>query len=271
MNWRDAHNHLQDARLDAVVPEWLPQAEAHGVARMVVNGTCPEDWPQVAALAQAHSTVIPSFGLHPWRVDHARADWFDALRRAWDDRPSAAGEIGLDRWMPGLDLVRQEEAFLRQWREAAARELPVTIHCLRHWGHLLKLLRSEPRPPAFLLHSYGGPREMVPEFAALGAYFSVSPAFLWPSRAAKWAVFLDVPADRLLLETDAPDMVGPPACVAHPLAPDAQGRPVNHPGNLIAFAHQVAAARGESIDALAVRTAANFQSWLGPLAAPPGG
>lgn len=227
----DAHNHLQDPRLDDIRADWLPGA---AVAGLVVNGTGEHDWPAVLDLAARDARVVSSLGLHPWRVDQASPGWRDTLVRLLDAHPGAAvGEIGLDRWMPNPDLPAQEAAFLFQLRLAADRNLPASIHCLRHWGRMLELLRAEPRPArGFLLHSYGGPAEMVPAFAALGACFSLSAHFFRPGREAKLEPFRRVPPDRLLIETDAPDMAGPPQMQTFPLSPDTEGRERNHPGNL---------------------------------------
>ncbi len=60
----DAHNHLQDDRLAPTLEAVLAALEREHVAKMVVNGSCEEDWPQVLALARQHSQVIPSFGCH---------------------------------------------------------------------------------------------------------------------------------------------------------------------------------------------------------------
>jgi TatD DNase family protein len=62
----DAHNHLQDDRFGGRQAELLAACRQTGLARMVVNGACEADWPQVLALAQAHPEVLPSFGYHPW-------------------------------------------------------------------------------------------------------------------------------------------------------------------------------------------------------------
>lgn len=68
MRWFDAHNHLQDSRLGNDPRGWVSAAAAAGIAGMVVNGTCEGDWPEVRRLAAQCPSVIPAFGLHPWRV-----------------------------------------------------------------------------------------------------------------------------------------------------------------------------------------------------------
>lgn len=232
----DAHNHLQDARLDGIREEVVATCRESGVARMVVNGVCEADWPAVSELARRWpDLVLPSFGVHPWHVGDCSEGWFDTWVSALDSQHAVIGEIGLDRWVEGHDIERQREVFLRQWRLARERDLPVTVHCLRAWGHLMELLRSEPAPPGgFLLHSYGGPVEMVDEFAKLGAYFSLSGYFAHDRKAKQRETFKSVPPERLLLETDAPDMWPPKEWNRHPLREADDQRELNHPANLAA-------------------------------------
>jgi len=142
------------------------------------------------------------------------------------------GEIGLDRWIKDADRAGQEEAFVWQLRLAAARNLPASIHCLEAWGALLDVLRREPLPArGFLLHSFGGPKEMIPELAGLGAYFSLPGYFAQERKARQREAFRSVPLERLLIETDAPDQPLPPERVLYPLPGDA-GKPLNSPANL---------------------------------------
>ncbi len=231
----DAHNHLQDARLAVQLDEVLAECRRIGVARMVVNGTRQADWPRVLKLAKQSLLVLPSFGYHPWYVGQRTDHWLDELQRYLDAVPSAVGEIGLDRWMENPDGPLQEELFRAQLRVAAARNLPVSIHCLRAWGRLDEILREETLPQrGFLLHSYGGPAEMVAGFVKLGAYFSLSGYFAHKRKAKQREAFKQVPSDRLLLETDAPDMMPPAEWNDHPLTDPATDQPLNHPANLAA-------------------------------------
>ncbi len=232
----DAHNHLQDERFGGRQAQLVAEARAAGVTRMVVNGSCAEDWPAVAELAHRFpDLVIPSFGLHPWTVTERKPDWAEQLER-WLDTPGAAvGEIGLDRWKPDLPWEGQEEVFLRQLALSAERNRPASIHCLQAWGRLVELLEQNPRPACgFLLHSYGGSAELVERLAPLGAYFSLPGAFAREHKTRQREAFLRVPPDRLLIETDAPDQLLPAGRVPHPLLDPTTGEPLNHPANLSA-------------------------------------
>ena len=264
MRLYDAHNHLQDPRLGSDVASLVATAAQEGVVRMVVNGSCEEDWPDVLALARKHAEIIPSFGYHPWYVKERTPGWRDALTRALDEVPSAIGEIGLDRWIKDHDLPAQEEVFVWQLRLAAERELPVSIHCLQAWGRMLELLQASPRPACgFLLHSYGGPPEIIPPLAKLGAYFSLPGYFAHERKERQRETFRHVPPARLLIETDAPDQLLPEERSRYPLTDPASGKPVNHPANLRAVYDFAAELFGEPVEQLAVRVEQNFRQLFG--------
>ena len=266
MRLYDAHNHLQDERFGGAQAALLAASGRMGVMRMVVNGSCEADWPQVLVLARVHPLVLPSLGYHPWYVGERTDGWIENLRRRLDEWPAAVGEIGLDRWKPGLAYEGQEEVFVAQLRLAAERELPVSIHCLQAWGRMLELLRTNPRPArGFLLHSYGGSQELVAPLAKLGAYFSFPGYFAHERKARQRETFRHVPPERLLIETDAPDQLLPDALNGHPLADGKSGKPLNHPANLGAVYRCVAGLLGEPVELLAGRMEENFRRLFGGL------
>jgi TatD DNase family protein len=171
----------------------------------------------------------------------------------------------LDRWKPDLSYGGQEEVFLAQLRLAAERNLPVSIHCLQAWGRLLELLQKNPRPArGLVLHSFGGPAEMIPALTKLGTYFSFPGYFLHERKVRQRETFRQVPRDRLLLETDAPDQPLPSGQVLFPLAA-ADGKPLNHPANLPAVYQGLAEFLHEPVASLAARVAENFLRVFGGL------
>lgn len=281
MRWFDAHNHLQNSRLGNDPLGWVSAAAAAGIAGMVVNGTCEGDWPEVRRLAELCPSVIPAFGLHPWRVSARPPRWRDALIESLDQTPRAGlGEAGLDRWILDQSLERcielgtgpqgpapleeQLQVLDQQLALASERGLPVTLHCLKAWGPMLACLRRRPRlPRGFLLHSYGGSVELVPELIRLGAYFSISGHSLHPRKASHAAVFRAIPRDRLLIETDAPDQLPPADWVSH-FTTDARGIPVNSPVNLARIAEGVSGLLGIPIEELATQCEANWRRFFRP-------
>lgn len=301
MNLRlyDAHNHLHDERFGGGQAEMVSACADEAVVCMVVNGSCETDWPEVLKLAirygrdafrrvpdsqaknadavervptrieAAHTRtlrIVPSFGYHPWSLHERTHDWLKNLTTFLEKTPSAIGEAGLDRWKPDLPYEGQEEVFTAQLRLAAERNLPVSIHCLQAWGRMLEILKSEPRPACgFLLHSYGGPKEMVKPFADLGAYFSLPGYYAHERKQRQREAFRFVPPDRLLIETDAPDQSVPPARNRFPLNEPKTGRELNHPANLRAVYEFAAELFGESLESLAARVEVNFLRLFGGL------
>lgn len=258
MMYCDAHNHLQDERLQPHLDAVMASARAAGIGRMVVNGACEADWPAVLDLARKFPEVLPSFGYHPWYVKERSSEWKARLVEYLDQAPSAVGEIGLDRWIKEYDIGEQEEVFIWQLRLAAERGAAVSIHCLEAWGLLLSILEREPRPArGFLLHSYGGSREMIPALAKLGAYFSLPGYFAHERKIRQRETFRHVPLDRLLIETDAPDQLLPDAWSRFALF-DKAGKPVNHPANLRAVYEFAAELLGLPLEKLAAQVESNF-------------
>lgn len=260
----DAHNHLQDKRLDPWRDEMLASLPQTAVAEMIVNGTCEADWSCVAALAGAHAWIRPAFGLHPWHVKDRGPQWLAHLRQQLESHPRAVvGEIGLDRWIKNPGIEAQLECFRAQIALAVEFDRPATIHCLRAFGLLADTLRAISLPRrGILLHSYAGPAAMIPTFAQLGAWFSISPYFAHPRKAAQLEVFKQVPPDRLLAETDAPDMWPPDDSNSHPLK-DSVGAPLNHPANLTLSYDLAARVLGLPRASVEATLSANYRALFG--------
>jgi TatD DNase family protein len=243
----DAHVHLQDAVFASCLGDVLERASQQGVARWVCNGTREADWGAVARLAEERPSIFPCFGLHPWHVGERSGQWFEALQRQLVSLPSAIGEIGLDRAIEPRDERGQEEVFKAQLRLAREMNRPVMVHCVRAWGWLLRVLKEEPPPAAgLMIHAYSGSVELVTRLTRkYGAFFSVAGTVLDRRSPRQQAVLGAIPRDRLLLETDAPDLL--PRAEFRPFSlPHGSEKPANEPANLRAILGGVAAVLGLS-------------------------
>ena len=258
MELRDAHCHYQFAEVPYAAVE---QARADGVGQAMINGSAPSDWEDVAALGRRDPRNRVSFGLHPWDVPTAPEGWKEQLRAILLAHPTAGvGEMGLDRWVEGHDPIAQEAAFRVQLALAVELDRALTIHCVRAIGPLMDLVRALPLPRrGFLLHSWNGPVELVPELVRRGAYFSFSAHHLRPTKADLRAQFAAaIPADRVLVETDAPALCPAPEYRRHELPPSPEGVEQNHPANLLRNIEEIARTRGLSVAETAALTNANF-------------
>lgn len=257
--WIDAHNHLQDSRLGAAGPV-VAAMRLVGIDGCVVNATCEEDWEIVAKVAHANvGWALPAFGIHPWKADQAQVGWVGRLKDQLEMNPLASvGECGLDQWITAPSLKLQKPVFEAQLRLAREMERPMTIHCLKAWGALFDSFKKVPPPSRFLLHSFSGSIETAQRLMPLGAYFSFSGYFLHERKAAVVEVFQRLPLDRILLETDAPDMLPPSAFVRHPLE-----KALNHPANLASIGEALAGVLGMPVEELAQITKENAQRCFG--------
>ncbi len=253
----DSHNHLQRFSDPARI---IAEMKAVGIEGCVVNGTSEEDWEQVAQLAvDFPGFVRPAFGLHPWWADKRSSDWLTMLAEMLNRFPSAAlGECGLDGWVESPSLAIQREVCLPQVALARERNLPLVIHALKAWEPLFAAFEEEAPPPRFLLHSFGGSAELVKRLAPMGAWFSFSGYFLQPRKMKMREVFKTIPRDRLLLETDAPDMLPPAEFISHPLPEER-----NHPANLARIAAGLAEILGMEERELRELVADNHRRFYG--------
>lgn len=206
-----------------------------GITGCVANATMESDWDAVRELAEEFPEFVrPAYGIHPWYAHTAKKGWEDRLLRILEDDPRATvGEIGVDGWVDSPGMEVQQEVFIKQVAIAAETGRVMTVHCLKAWEELFETMdQAEKWPEKFLMHSFGGSIEIAERLLKHdGVMFSFSGYFLQARKHKVLEVFKQLPIDRILLETDAPEMMPPDEFVKFPL-----GENVNHPANLRAIA-----------------------------------
>ncbi len=232
----DSHNHLQSARFGKPVQEIVEEMAAAGISGCVVNATRESDWDAVAGLAMEFPGYVrPAYGVHPWFADTVEAGWEGRLRkRLEEDERSTVGEVGVDGWVDSPRIELQQQVFSKQVVIAADLGRVMTVHCLKAWEELFAAMDRAPSwPEKFLMHSFGGSIESAERLMKDhdGVMFSFSGYFLQERKHKARDVFRKLPEDRILIETDAPEMMPPEKFVEFPL-----GKDLNHPGNLRAIA-----------------------------------
>src|SRR5690606_26339031 len=160
----------------------------------------------------------------------------------------AIGELGWDaRGGPPRDA--QDRAVDAQLAVAKELRLPVVLHVVGAHGHALERL-ARFAPLEGVVHAYSGSAALVARYVELGLHLGIGPSVLRHAARRPLEAARAVPAERLLLETDAPDQ--------HP--PD---RERGEPADVVLVARAVAAARGESLEAIAALTYANASALFG--------
>ena len=225
-------------------------------------------------------SLLPAFGVHPWYAGALPLDWLVTLERVLAAHPEApVGEIGIDglREEPSRDVQRQ--VCIRQLELAVQMQRPVVLHGARAWGELVAVVKPfAPRLPGFVAHAFAGSVEILRVLVALGGYVSFAGSVCNPAARRMRAAAAAAPAERLLIETDAPDMrpggrgtesrdqrseVGSQRSEVRGQGSE-NGIPaeLNHPANLVYVARAVAEVRGVPTDEIANLTEANARRVL---------
>lgn len=247
----DSHCHLGDPAFAADRAEVAARAFAAGVGHLIVIGESREATETGLALAAADSRISTTAGIHP----HDARTWTDAAgewlaEQLADARVVALGEIGLDYHYDHSPREAQRRVFERQMALAEAAGKPVVIHAREADADVASVLRAFPRVPA-VLHSFSSGAELFDASIALGHYVSFSGMVTFRSWTLDDAVRA-TPADRLLVETDAPY-----------LAPVPHRGHRNEPAYVREVALRVAAVRGAPAEALVHDTGVNARRLFG--------
>jgi len=251
----DSHCHLNYPGLVEHQQAVLERARARGVTAMLNIATRESEWDAVLATAEREADVWATVGIHPNEADaHPHVDTAKLVARAAHPRVVGIGESGLDYHYDHSGPEQQQASF--RAHIAACREtgLPLIVHTRDAEADTIAILRDEMDKGAYpgVIHCFTASRDFADKALELGLYISISGIVTFKNAKEIQDTARIIPADRLLIETDAPFL----APVPH------RGKP-GEPGfvaDTLAFLAQL---RGEAPEALAERTATNFHTLFG--------
>ena len=246
----DSHCHLDFDALAGDLDGVLARAKAAGVTGMVTISTRVEQFDRITAIAEAHDNVWCSVGTHPHHADeelHISAD--DLIRLSAHPKCVAIGEAGLDYFYDNAPRDAQATGFRRHIAAARQTGLPLVIHSRAADEDMAQILEEESGKGAFpfVLHCFSSSAELARRGLALGGYLSFSGIITFKNAEEIREVAGFAPADRILVETDAPY-----------LAPVPHRGQSNEPSFVRHTAERLAEVRGVSLEQLAADTTANF-------------
>lgn len=248
---QDSHCHLDFPEFDADRAELIARARARGVTGWLVPGVHPGLWEAQEAL-RSEPGVWLAVGLHPWWIPQqgsVGATLAELERRLERLAAVAVGECGLDAKRPGVPLADQLPFFEAQLELARARDLPVILHQV---GARTEFLRAIERGGQLrcggVVHGFSGDASWASALVGRGLYLGFGQSALAARRERLRAVWLEVPLDRVLLETDAPS-----------------GRAGHRsvPADLVDIARELGALRGSAADELSRTSDENLAALLG--------
>jgi len=254
----DSHCHLDDKQFDPDREEVIKRARQAGVAHMMAIGTGngPPDLEAALRLAGQHAFIYATVGVHPNDASKATPETLAAMEElAAEAKVLAIGEIGLDYHYDFSPRDVQRDLFVAQLKLAGRAGKPIVIHTREAWDDTLRTLR-EHWSGGGIMHCFsGGPAE-ARQAMDLGFYLSFGGVITFPKADRLREAARLAPADRLLVETDAPY-----------LAPVPKRGKRNEPAFLVETVRRLAEVRGEAPEHIAEVTTANFERLLfAPLA-----
>lgn len=249
--WFDSHCHLhlcETARADQIVEA----AAVSGVTEMLTVGIDLASSRQAIQLAQ-DPRVYAAVGLHPNSAD----EWDGPMAEAIEEMVRApevvaVGETGLDFYRDYARPANQDRAFRDHIELAKRHDKAMVIHTRDSMDAALEVIASQGAPDRFVFHCWSGDEVQLERALELGAYISFAGNVSFRSAGNLRDAATQVPAGRLLVETDSPYLTPEPH----------RGRP-NEPGHVPLVGEAVAAARGEDAASVARLTAANARRFFG--------
>jgi TatD DNase family protein len=246
----DSHCHLDFPELAADRAGVLARAKAAGIDGMVTISTRVKRFDEIKAIAEAHAEVWCSVGTHPHHADE-ELDIFteDLVRLSAHPKCVAIGEAGLDYFYDNAPKEAQETGLRRHIAASRLTGLPLVIHSRSADVHMAAVLSDEMGQGAFpfVLHCFTAGADLARKALELGGYISFSGIITFKNAEEIREVAKFVPADRYLVETDAPY-----------LAPVPHRGGTNEPSYVAHTAAKVAEVRGISLEQLGAETTDSF-------------
>lgn len=235
----DTHCHIVDPAFDADLQEVIDRFHAAGICRVnVVADPCEEEPNQekVFALVEANDGFYASIGAHPHNASrYDGAAEAEILKYLAHPKCRLLGEIGLDYHYDLSPREVQREVFARQLELAWQKQVPVQLHIREAHGDTMDIVRARVAAgtmPEGIMHCYTGSWEAAKVYLDAGLYISLSGALTFKNAPKLVEVMQNLPADRILIETDCPYMApvplrgrrNEPAFLTHTLARAAEIR-----------------------------------------------
>jgi TatD DNase family protein len=203
----DSHVHFDADVFRSDLDGTAQRSREAGVTGAVNPAIHLESSRAVREIHRCHPWILPALGFHPLYLDPWEAPPVEELERLAESGGYAAvGEVGLDFWHGRQDEERQRHFLEAQARLAQRRGLPLLLHVRKGFYDAFAVLREAGFTGPGVCHAFSGSRDMAQLALDRGFYLSVCATVTYPSKERLREVLRWVPRERLLVETDAPDI-----------------------------------------------------------------
>ena len=254
----DSHAHLEGRRFDSDREQVIARARESGVETIVAigNGDGPANFDCGIQLAEKYEFIYATIGIHPHEARLANQAALDRMEQlARHPKIIAWGEIGLDYFYDHSPRDVQQKAFIKQMELARAAKLPIVIHCRPSegkedaWDDCLRLIQERWASAGIggVLHCFTGNASQAKRALDMGFMVSFAGNLTFPKAQQIRDAAMEVPLDRMLIETDSPF-----------LAPVPHRGKRNEPAFVKEVARQMGELRGVSTEDIGRQTTGNF-------------
>jgi TatD DNase family protein len=206
----DSHCHLDFAAFDDDRKQVIERARNKGVGRIVIPGVAAATWQKLIALCEQDPRLDFALGLHPWFLTEFQSSDLDLLTQLlnqYKGKVKAVGEIGLDYGgKVNISQKQQEQIFCAQLELARQHQLPVIVHHHKSHHRILHCLKTTDFDQGGVIHAFSGSIEQAQAYLKKGFKFGIGGTITYPRARKTRETVATLPAEAILLETDAPDM-----------------------------------------------------------------
>ena len=247
----DSHCHLNQADYDVPVGQVVQQALTAGVEHILAVACDPNDFAELATLMENNACLYAAFGFHP---EYAHQPMDVQLLEQYLKLPRvvALGECGLDYHEAEATPEQQQKLFQTQIELAHHLHMPLMIHSRDAEGDMRHMLKEAFEKglltDGFVLHCFSGSIDMAKEVVKMGGYLSASGVITFKNADRVREVFMQIPLENLLVETDAPYLA------PHPF----RGTP-NEPAYVQYTLAKLAEIKGVTVQEMEKVTTENFE------------
>ena len=246
----DSHAHIQLSQFNRDRDAVLKRAHEASVSNILVIGFDMETSLGAVELAEAHTHIYATVGMHPHDAKDLTPDVLKTFRElAAHPKVIALGEMGLDYYRNLSPRPVQKAAFEQQLDLAEEVQLPIVIHNRDAYMDILPILEARQGRIRGVLHCFTGDVALMHRGLAIGFHIGIGGIVTYPNAKDVQAVAKEVPEDRLLIETDCPW-----------LAPQFRRGKRNEPAYVRAVAEKIAELRRTSIETIGKITTENFRT-----------
>jgi TatD DNase family protein len=244
----DSHCHIDFPELADKLDSVFDLMRENAVERALCVSVTLEDFPRVRKLAETYPHIHGSVGVHPDYEAVAAVSVEELIALAGNPRIVAIGETGLDYYRLKGDLEWQRERFRTHIRAARECGKPLIVHTREAAEDTLRIMREEGAEKAGgVMHCFTESLDVAKAAMDLGFYISFSGIVTFKNAKSIKEVAIQVPMEKLLVETDSPY-----------LAPVPYRGKTNQPGYVKHVAEEIARLKGLAFDTVCTQTSNNF-------------